>query len=339
MKVAVVGGGIFGATTAAIFARAGHLVDLYEKHDNLLHGATRANQGRLHHGYHYPRSPALNLSEHAAGFSEMYPEAVVAGTQNYYCIAAADSKVSGPDYLDFCDRNGLSYETTKPEQVHGDAIDVCVRVPEAFIDVVALRELVLRELAQRNVTIHFGSEVDSRKLDGYDWIVNATYGRDWHSPLRYEVCETAVIALDQSFAKKSFVVMDGPFISLDPIAGQDCHMLYDVVHSVHAHNVGLVPEIPTNLAALVDRGPVATPLTRVADMLRTARRFLDNLTDVEYRGSYFTVRAVLPNVEGTDERPTLIRRDGSHISILSGKVDMAPWAAARTLELATDTTA
>ena len=50
-------------------------------------------------------------------------------------------------------------------------------------------------------------------------------------------------------------------------------------------------------------------------------------------GSRFAVRAVLPDVDATDERPTLVERDGNHISILSGKMNMAVWAARRALEI------
>ena len=49
--------GVFGATAACAFARVGHSVDLSRKNDDLLRGASFANQGRLHLGYHYPRSP------------------------------------------------------------------------------------------------------------------------------------------------------------------------------------------------------------------------------------------------------------------------------------------
>jgi hypothetical protein len=42
---------------------------------------------------------------------------------------------------------------------------------------------------------------------------------------------------------------------------------------------------------------------------------------------------VLPDVDATDERPTLVERDGNHISILSGKMNMAVWAARRALEI------
>ena len=55
-RVAVVGGGIFGCTTAWKLAKNGYEVDLFEKNDDIITQASSINQYRLHRGYHYPRS-------------------------------------------------------------------------------------------------------------------------------------------------------------------------------------------------------------------------------------------------------------------------------------------
>ncbi|RZD44075.1 MAG: hypothetical protein CXT78_07170 [Thaumarchaeota archaeon] len=49
MKIAVVGGGIFGVTTAIRLAN-NHDVDLYEKNSDILESASGINQYRLHRG-------------------------------------------------------------------------------------------------------------------------------------------------------------------------------------------------------------------------------------------------------------------------------------------------
>jgi hypothetical protein len=51
-----------------------------------------------------------------------------------------------------------------------------------------------------------------------------------------------------------------------------------------------------------------------------------------YKGSLFTIRAVLPDVDATDERPTLIERDGNVVSVLSGKMCTAVTAARTVVE-------
>jgi hypothetical protein len=109
---------------------------------------------------------------------------------------------------------------------------------------------------------------------------------------------------------------------------------------VHAANVGDVPEIPDHLADLLGRwGPVRTPVSRVNAMLDSASRHLGMLGRngrgvTIYHGSWFSIRAVLPDVDATDERPTLVERDGDVVSILSGKICTAVTAARAVVESA-----
>ena len=55
MKIAVIGGGIFGITTAFTLGEE-YDVELFEKNNDLLKAASGSNQYRVHRGYHYPRS-------------------------------------------------------------------------------------------------------------------------------------------------------------------------------------------------------------------------------------------------------------------------------------------
>ena len=334
MRVAVVGGGVFGATAAVDLAGAGATVDLFEARGGLLEGATGRCQARLHRGYHYPRSDttAAAARDAAVAFEARYPQAVVR-TGHHYAIAPG-SLTSPGDYLAFCDRLGLPYEVVdNPPQLH--TADLCVRVPEALVDVPVLARLLRRDLAAAGVTLHLGTQVDPERLD-HDLVVAATYGQPWPRPLRYEVCEVALVELGRH-AGDSFVVMDGPFVSLDPHGR--LYALYDVDHSVHHANVGLAPEVPSGYAPLLRRPAVATSLSNVDAMRKSASRFLRFLDPAGqglsiYHGSMFSVRAVLPDVDATDERPTLVERDGNLIRILSGKICTAVTAAKTVTDMA-----
>ena len=50
VRVAIVGGGIYGATVAIVLARNGHTVTLLERSPDILLGASGVNQCRLHRG-------------------------------------------------------------------------------------------------------------------------------------------------------------------------------------------------------------------------------------------------------------------------------------------------
>lgn len=330
MRVAVVGGGVFGCTAAAELAQAGCTVELFEARSDILGGATARCQARLHRGYHYPRSETTALAAHASydRFAERFPTAVRAAPSHYYLVAP-DSRTNAADYLAFLDWLCLPHQPAEHPMVYG--VDLAIRAFEAMIDVDMLRRVLRRELALAGVAIHAGARVEPDDISSdFDRVVWATYGQPWVEPLRYEICELAIVELGR-YGADSFVVLDGDFISLDPWHG--VHALYDVKHSVHLANVGTKPEIPDEYAELIARpGLQRSPLTHVDDMLDSAGRFLRGVDPrgrgvAIYHGSMYSVRAVLPDVDATDARPTLIRTDGEHIRVLAGKICTAPAAA------------
>ena len=330
MRVAVVGGGIFGCTIAADLAHAGAQVELYEARHDLLGGSTARCQARLHRGYHYPRSDATAMAarDSFSEFRHRFPLAVKPAQGHYYVIAAPelDTHTSPGEYLSFCERLGLPYTVASHPMVFN--ADLVLRVPEAIMDVDVLRRMLRRELAAEGVAVHTGVRVDT--CDDFDWVVWATYGQPWSKPLRYEICELAIVEIGR-YGGDSIVVMDGDFVSLDPWHG--LYALYDVKHTVHASNIGTEPEIPHEYADLLARpGLLRSELTHVEAMLESAGRFLRAVDPRGrgvslYHGSMYSLRAVLPDVDATDERPTLIDVRGNQISVLSGKMCTAPAAA------------
>jgi glycine/D-amino acid oxidase-like deaminating enzyme len=337
VRAAVVGAGVYGATIAVELARAGHQVDLYERHRDLLGGATRQQQARLHSGFHYPRSlpTALAAKADAQAFAVRFPGAVNRRNAHYYAIASEGSLTGADEYLAFCEQLDAGAQVCKPPSLLA-GVDVCVRVPEALVNVTALREQLRAELRQAKVRFRPPADVNPGKLD-HDLVVVATYGRGWPAPLRFEVCEVVMVLGLTAHAFTSFVVLDGESgCSLDPLPTARGHLLYHVTESVHAANEGLTAEIPGHLAPLLDRGVVPTGGSRVRAVLAGARRHFPALAGATYAGSLFTVRAVLPGVDATDERPTRLLRDGHLVHVLAGKIDGAPAAAARIVAMASD---
>ncbi|MGI1662726.1 FAD-dependent oxidoreductase [Palleronia sp. KMU-117] len=63
-RVAVLGAGMAGVSTAIFLARRGYHVTLYEEMDTALSGASRWNEGRIHLGYVYGADTTLNTAKH-----------------------------------------------------------------------------------------------------------------------------------------------------------------------------------------------------------------------------------------------------------------------------------
>ena len=154
-KIAVVGGGIFGVTTAIKLAEDGYIVDLFEKNDDILKAASGINQFRSHRGYHYPRSrDTIKSCVHAAPrFEEYYKDAIIESFNHYYCIAKEKSFTTKLDFIAVCEKYGLDAVECELDVVNYDTIDLSVNVNENIINHKKLKEICNERLQKNNVNI------------------------------------------------------------------------------------------------------------------------------------------------------------------------------------------
>jgi hypothetical protein len=152
---------------------------------------------------------------------------------------------------------------------------------------------------------------------------------------QFEVCEKPVVNMSDFFGRPSIVVLDGPFMCVDPLGSTDAFVLGNVVHAIHATNVGLTPIVPDEIRPLLDAGLVPPPaFSRFASFVESGSAFIPALREARHRGSMFTVRAVLPELDRTDARPTIVRAlDERTISVFAGKLATCLDAADRVAKL------
>jgi hypothetical protein len=286
----------------------------------------------LHRGYHYPRSPetATAARRGVEFFVEEYPDAVRRDYRHYMAVSQRDSLVSTRQYLDFCDRLDLSYREEYPSVLRRKSVDISLRVQEYAVDIDVLREMCWRRLTKTGVQVRLRSPRRLAELAGYDWVVLATYARlnDAQSEIpgaavdyQYEVCEKPVVRLPSAYLGHSVVIMDGPFMCVDPYRPDGTFMLGNVVHAIHATTVGRFPSIPAALIPYLNRGVCWPPQTKLPAFLADASEFFHDIEAAEHLGSMLTVRTVLPNLDYSDARPTIVRRlDERVLAIFSGKL-------------------
>jgi hypothetical protein len=351
MKVAVIGGGLFGSTAALVLADAGAEVHLYEKSGSLFGAASGVNQYRLHKGYHYPRSSETirECRDSISSFKKYYGESVIGGVERYYAIAAKDSFTSADKYLSVLKENGLPFKVEKPIC---KSLELLIRVKEERVDHRILRNIAMIKMAHNGVEVFLNAPATKEMRDQYDHIVVAGYAgnNDILKTLgcktrqyQYEVCEKPIIMLERrtqswrthNFKNFSLVVMDGPFCSLDPFGNTGWHVMGHVEHAIHSRNVGEFPEVPKRLQGYLDNGRIAKPTgTRWPRIKKASKKYLPFLDDALYQGSMFTVRVVLPKKDKTDERPTIVESiDPQVTKIFSGKLGTAVQAAHTTLNI------
>lgn len=344
MKIAVVGAGIFGCTISTKLSKFCN-VDLYDMSSDIMSSASRTNQLRLHRGYHYPRSPdtVSDLLSSINLFVKEYAEAIVDDYDHYYCIARENSMVSPKEYLSFCDNFNLEYKKIDDFRfVNNEKIALTVKVKESLLDYDATYKICKERLIFSRVNVKLNrifSFLDSKE---YDFVINCTYANindivkeGNQKSYQFEVCEKIAVKMPTSMVDKSIVVMDGPFMCVDPYGRTGYSLLGNVVHAIHSSNVGTHPKISEDLQPLLNKGIIKKPsITNFEKFIDSGKDYLPGLKEAEYVGSMYTVRAVLPNMDDTDGRPTVVSKQESNvINVFSGKIDTCVNAAEKVVSI------
>lgn len=340
-RVAVVGGGVFGATCALELA-AEYDVTLFERHDGLLTEASYLNQWRHHSGFHYPRSieTILEVQDSRAAFESVYGDVVLRDIDAYYAVSALGREISADRYLATCRACGLDFSVVEPPSdiVDPARISVCLLTDEGVIDVAALAARLLDGLrAAPSIDLRLGASIESGRLDAdgrkilnvrtgadtrserFDFVVNATYAQTnriarWFGfpvrPMRFDLLEMAVFRIPAA-RRFMMTILDGPFTSLTSMASGDLFMLSHIHQSILASAVGpggLPPEW-------------ADVRSNRDNLLRHGLRYLPILKDAHYVESRIGVRTVEAFSEDFDGRPTVVTPHGFGCwSVLGGKI-------------------
>ena len=332
-KVLVVGGGIFGTTASVALATSGFNVTLHEELDSIMKCASDINQYRLHRGYHYPRSKstAQECLDGLKSFKRKYGASVVDGDVNhFYAISSRDSLVSSGEYTKFLDEMGLEYNLHEPF----NGTDLTVEVGEELFDSEKLKVQVTQKMKGVGVNVVLNKHTTEEDFDDYDYVVIATYAKinellDESIQYQYEVVEKPVVKLPEQYKNKSMVVMDGPFMCLDPYK-DGYHVLGHVEHAIHSTNVGDYPMVLNkHIVEYLNNGVVHNPhVTKINKFIEAGMEFFEDFDKLEHIGSMFTIRTVLAHREHDDARPTIVTQEAHNVyTIFSGKIGTCVQAA------------
>ena len=330
-KALVIGGGVFGLTSAIELSNNGYLVDVKEKSNTIMGGASSINQYRLHKGYHYPRSKetAQECLEGLYSFKRKYEDCVVNGDITHmYSIASEDSLINGDEYKEFLDDMKLSYEEREPMP----NCDLTIVADEELFCPKKLTESLEKKIQSSYINVELNTEVIDLEYwkKEYDVVVIATYSdinqllddKKWY---QFELCEKPVVKLPKIFENTSIVIMDGPFMCLDPYQ-DEYHVLGNVKEAIHVWNEGTEPFWPHEYTKYLNKGLIKNPkpeLTKIDKFIESGVKYFgDEFADLEHIGSMYTFRAVLADRDHDDARPTLVNHEGDNVyTLFSGKID------------------
>lgn len=341
-SVSVIGGGIFGCSAAIEMASRGINVRLHERKSSLMSEASAINQYRVHRGYHYPRSveTSRECRDFSVQFEKQFRQAIMrSDTKHYYAIASNDSLTSAQEYIEFLDELALDYEIVESLP----NTDLTVKVSERLYDPMILKKLVENRLTGAGVEVLLDDDVSRDTLGAQGFKVAATYANlnqwaDAPEIYQYELCEKPVFRLPEQYRSKSIVVMDGPFMCIDPLGSSGTHVMGNVKHAIHSSNIGVAPIIPPGYENLINKGVIKDPDCSKVDLfIDSAKAFFLGIEEAEYLGSMFTFRAVKPFREHDDARPTLVDFvEPNTATIFSGKICTCVKAATQVADLIID---
>ena len=324
-KVLVVGGGIFGTTAAITLANNGYCVELQEALDDIMQCATGINQYRLHRGYHYPRSKETSQGCQIGlkSFEKKYAKSIIKKEiEHLYAIATEKSLINSEQYVEFLEELELPYRKVKTLP----NTDLTIEVEEGLFDHDILKSLVKTKLQTSGVKVKLNTTTKSKDLAKFDIAVIATYSKlnellNNKKQYQFEVCEKPVVKLPKDYANKSVVIMDGPFMCLDPYGHTEYHVLGNVVHAIHETNTGLSPKV-TYLQEYLNKGLIKNPkYTNIKKFIETGKQFFKDFDKLEHIGSFYTIRTVLKDRDHDDARPTLVNYEEDNIyTLFSGKI-------------------
>lgn len=350
-RVVIIGGGIFGMSTAIILGEQGYQVTLLEKKYDVMREASMANQNRIHLGYHYPRSAATaRESLHGlTSFLEVYGSAIVSDFTKYYAISNYGSQITAEGFDQFCKEVELPLEPGWPSDsiLNKKLVESCWIVPEKIFDYYELRQIAIQRIENcdsirvlRNVW-PVGIEVgpphritlNNECEISCDAIINATYAGlgDMERLIgvpptlyQFELCVMPILEMDDPPSRFGITMMDGAFCSLMPKGRERGQfILYHVEHSVLQRETAF-------------SCPSWSPVEGFVELriMEACQELFPIIKKMRCRDSWITTRVVIPNRDKDDARPTTLLDYGPDIySVFSGKLTTCVEVARKILTL------
>ena len=330
MKLAVIGSGFFGITLGLVLSKK-HEVDIYEKENSILNGASSSNQFRFHLGYHYPRSQKTmhEINKSKDLFISYFGKKVFGKTFNYYLVANT-SKTSYKKYEQFLIKNNLYY-VTKNLFSNNKFIEKTILTKQKILNIFNFKKIVIDKIKKSNINLKLKTEFNKKNLEEYDKVIIATYsnnnlllrklGIKKLSDYKFQLVEKILVKLPEQYSKKSYIVIDGNYVCVDPYLGTKYHLLSDVKLSKLETTIGKFPTFKNKNKKYLNKGIIKNiKISRFNKFINRSSSYLPFLREAKYIGSMYVVRTIKKNKEKTDERTSSVNFHSNKIlSVLSGK--------------------
>jgi len=395
-RVAILGGGMFGACAALGLARRGQRVVLVEGAHDLLEGAGRWNEGKIHLGFLYAGDPSLSTATRLIPGGLAFPDSIerlidddisrFATVEDDLFLVHRKSVVDAAAYESYADRTAeLIREFSKQPDAgkyladirHATSRKLSARelagvtssddvvagfaVPERSVSTLAVADLLKAAVMNDpRIEVRLNAWVEgvrtrddgrldilcsgegSRDLEAFDVVVNglwesriavdATVGIYPPAPWTHRFRATVYgHAPNASF--RSAVICTGPFGGVNRYGDGRVYLSW---YEAELLAEGNAIEPPRAEATLTEQRKADVAASTIRELTKFFPGVAE-LTDFEVHGGwvYAVGKGSLADRASTLHRRDKfgIVRDGGYISVDTAKYSLAPWIAARVVEM------
>ncbi len=325
MKIAVIGGGVFGCYIANLLAKESFInrVDLFEKEKSLLTGAGTNNQHRYHYGYHYPRSQETidQIIESQPLFEQEFFDCIFPIEQNIYLIAKTGSHTSFQRFKNTFQSRPIQEMdvSTYEDYIHVGEFEGAIKTEEKGLNIRRLRSKLEKYVSSNpKISVMLDCTISDVTLieENYDFVVNASYTDLFLTSsykVKYELCLLVKLLNPFNLSRYAFTVMDGNFASLYPTEDENVFTLSHV-EKTPLYKTESIKELKQFQSNMIEQ-----ELKSRGQELIDASLWLFKLRDPQVVGYYLTPKVKIHN-DYNNLRTSEIHFNDRNITILPGKI-------------------
>ena len=331
MKFSIIGAGFFGISVAIKIKEKypRSQVIIFEKEKDILMGASGKNQFRCHLGYHYPRSDKTieeckkSFNEFNKYFSDCYMK-----SKNYYAISKKNSLTDFDKYIKVLKKNKLNFKIIEHELLKKENIQGAILADEKLINIFLIKKR-FKEIINRlgiKVVLNKTINIDENFIKHYDNVFLCTYDNNnnnlkfFESSKKnyyYQLVEKIITRTPKEFNNKSFVILDGPFMCIDPYYKNNLSILGSVNDSVIESKNDKYHDFEKKFNNINSKYYHHLPNLKFPKIKKSFENYLNGFDKTNYFKSFIVVRCTIK--KANDERITKVNTNKNLFKIYSGK--------------------
>ncbi len=331
MKFLIIGAGFFGLSIAIKIKEKypNSEVKIFEKEKDILMGASGKNQFRCHLGFHYPRAEKT-IEECKKSFNEFnkYFSGCYLKSENYYAISKNNSLTNFETYTKVLKKNKLNFKICEHDLLKKNNIEGTILAQENLININLIKNRFKKIIKEYGIKIHFNKNIDINEsfIKKYDKVFLCTYDNNNNNlkkintekkKYHYQLVEKIITKTPKEFNNKSFVILDGPFMCIDPYYKNNLSILGSVKDSIIKSKLGKYHNFDKHFDNVNLKYLNYLPNLKFPKIKKKFENYFYGFEKTEYYKSFIVVRCTIKNKD--DERITKVNTSKNLIKIYSGK--------------------